>query len=97
RYQRSAAMAAQIEAAIPAFARWLPPGDAVIAGEGSAHGMEGRAWCPTPLALEQLTEAGARLPETPSVDVLRRVNERGFAFDLAHLPSAARCTTEDEV
>jgi len=44
-----------------------------------AHGLEGRAWSPTPRALAMLTRAGAVVPDAPGLDVLRRANSRPFA------------------
>jgi hypothetical protein len=43
------------------------------------RGLEGRAWSPTPRALARLAAAGARVPATPGLDVLRTVNARPFA------------------
>jgi hypothetical protein len=71
---------------------WPPallPGPA-SPSRASARGLEGRAWCPTRWALEQLAAAGARLPAAPPMEVLRRVNHRRFALELgSHLPSSA--------
>ncbi|HEX2733056.1 MAG TPA: hypothetical protein VHM70_15710 [Polyangiaceae bacterium] len=39
-------------------------------------------WCPTPCALEWLSQMSARTPQAPSVDVLRTVNRRTFLFSL---------------
>ncbi len=69
-----------------ALARAMPlPEGAVLVtpGEPIPAGCEGRLWCPTPRSLAALTAAGASLPETPSLDVVRRVNERAFASELA--------------
>jgi hypothetical protein len=44
--------------------------------------LVGRAWCPTPLALAALRAAGVEPEPHPTVDVLRRVNHRRFAFEL---------------
>ena len=64
---------------------------------GSAIGLEGRAWCPTPRALRSLTIAGATLPDAPAIDVLRHVNHRRFAADLGRtLPDAWFVTTVDD-
>ncbi|MFK7990952.1 MAG: hypothetical protein AB8I08_33335 [Sandaracinaceae bacterium] len=69
----------------------LPEGDAWIEHvEGDARGWEGAAWCPTPSALQQLSSRGASLPGSPGVGVLRRVNDRAFAFALHALPDARR-------
>jgi uncharacterized ferritin-like protein (DUF455 family) len=69
------------------------PGDVIVdehTQPGSARGLVGRAWCPTPRALALLERAGAVLDgPAPSLDVLRRVNARPFTADLrAHLEGA---------
>jgi len=51
----------------------------IPASEMDAHGLEGRAWSPTPSALARLRSAGAVVPRAPSVDALRAVNARPFA------------------
>lgn len=51
-------------------------------GASSLAGYVGRCWCPTPLALEKLREAGAAPEAHPTPDVLRRVNHRLFAHEL---------------
>lgn len=60
------------------------PGDRVLTQEdclaGSARGLEGVAWSPTPRALALLELAGAELRPAPSFDTLRRVNMRPFAL-----------------
>ncbi|WP_394829057.1 hypothetical protein [Pendulispora albinea] len=68
----------------------LGPNDVLVdAVSARAHGMPGRAFCPTPRALKLLSQAGA-LPEPhPPVDVLRRVNSRAFSSAMGDtLPSA---------
>ncbi len=63
------------------------PGDVVLDDEGPldpvtlerARGLAGLAWSPTPRALARLRAAGAVLPDTPDVAVLRAVNARPFA------------------
>ncbi len=47
-----------------------------------ARGAVGRAFCPTPRALAILRRAGAEPEPHPPLDVLRRVNSRGFASAL---------------
>jgi hypothetical protein len=59
--------------------------DVVIDDEtpaGVARGLPGRAFCPTPRALELLRRAGAEPEPHPSVEALRRVNGRAFASGL---------------
>ena len=67
----------------------LAPGDRVL--DGPALGEPARAWCPTPSALARIAQAGALVPPAPSVEILRAVNERGFAHALG--PSLATCCT----
>lgn len=50
----------------------------------------GQAWCPTPSALTCLGQAGARLPATPSLPVLQRVNHRAFCAQLGQTLEGAR-------
>jgi hypothetical protein len=47
----------------------------------SHTGIRGRAWCPTPRALDALARAGASVPPAPPLDVLRRVNDRTFSIE----------------
>jgi hypothetical protein len=74
----------------------LAPGDVLVdeASEPlSARGLPGRAFCPTPRALEVLRRAGAVPEPHPSLDVLRRVNSRAFASSLGTtLPGGAFVT-----
>jgi phosphoribosylaminoimidazole carboxylase (NCAIR synthetase) len=77
----SAKMAARIRELEPRLAALV--GGARVVHEGErADGLRGRAWCPTPSALDRLRGAGALLPHVPSFAVLRRVNHRRFSFDL---------------
>lgn len=57
------------------------PQDVVLGMDelGSARGLPGMAWCPTPRALAQLAAAGAQAVAAPSLAVLRAVNARPFA------------------
>lgn len=58
----------------------------------------GRAWCPTPWALNRLAQAGITPEPSPSVDVLRRVNHRQFASQLeSGLPGAGFASDEHMV
>lgn len=54
----------------------------VEAGAAVPEGAVGAAWCPTPAARRRLEAAGVTPPPAPEVEVLRRVNGRGFAADL---------------
>jgi hypothetical protein len=64
--------------------RALMAPDDVLAAPGlvDAHLFTGRAWSPTPFALEALRKAGVTPEPHPSVEVLRRVNHRRFAHEL---------------
>jgi len=72
---RVATLAARIEGLVP-------PGDVRIDLVSDASGFNGRAWCPTPRALQLLEESGATLPPFPPLEVLRRVNHRAFCAEL---------------
>jgi hypothetical protein len=45
------------------------------------------AWSPTPNALREARRAHLRVPPAPPLDVLRRVNHRRFALDVAASPA----------
>jgi hypothetical protein len=80
----------------------LRPGDVVLSGhdvlsEVAAGGGRaanarylGRAWCPTPRALQRLVETGATPVAAPSLSVLRRVNHRRFTAELGQMLPGAR-------
>jgi hypothetical protein len=80
--------------------RLVPDGDVILREwetttdlEGPAFGarrLEGRAFCPTPRALALLTRAGANVPASPSLEVLRRVNHRAFCAELGQTLPLAR-------
>ena len=74
----------------------LRPGDVLVDESSlslSARGLRGRAFCPTPRALDALRRAGADPEPHPAFDVLRRVNSRAFAASLgATMPDAAFVT-----
>ena len=65
------------EMRLPEGAIWLRPGMKV------PEGYVARLWCPTPRALAVAASSGAPVGASPPIDVVRTVNERGFAFDLA--------------
>jgi hypothetical protein len=60
----------------------VAPGDIVLDRDcirpGEAEGFDGRAWSPTLGARNALQLAGAELGETPSMEILQRVNARPF-------------------
>jgi hypothetical protein len=67
--------------------RLLGPSDVLVEQAGSLsasdrQGLRGRAWCPSPIALEQMRSAGIEPEPHPSAEVLRRVNHRAFAHQL---------------
>jgi hypothetical protein len=74
----------------------LGPGDILVdesSASGSARGLLGRAFCPTPRALDALRRAGADPEPHPPFEVLRRVNSRAFAASLGPtMPDAAFVT-----
>jgi len=43
-----------------------------------------QAFCPTPNALGRIARLGLAAPAAPGIDVLRRVNDRGFCAELGH-------------
>ncbi len=96
KYEPSARVKRAMKAPMARLAVRLLGADDVLVDEGSppmARGRVGRAFCPTPRAIEILTCAGARPEPSPSVDVLRRVNSRAFASALGStLPGAAFVT-----
>lgn len=66
------------EVRLPEGALLVHPGAPIPAGH------EARLWCPTPRAVAAARRAGLELPEAPPLEVVRRVNERGFAASLSH-------------
>ncbi|MEZ4256637.1 MAG: hypothetical protein R3A78_13165 [Polyangiales bacterium] len=84
-YTPSADLRALVEAHADGAARAVfEPGDVRVDARtaGSVAGLPGNAWCPTPSALGALRAAGARVPDAPSIDVLRAVNDRAFSAAL---------------
>jgi hypothetical protein len=81
------AMTARVVSLLPRLEGLLAPGDTVLWPSrddvsSSRRDVMGRAWCPTPWALRRLQQAGARVPPSPSLAVLRLVNHRRFAHAL---------------
>lgn len=89
-YRRSARMGAHLRRFAEHLGQLVRPGDLVLDGGADAQGRGGRAWCPTPSAVRALAEAGAVVTGVPGLQVLRRVNGRRFAYELAdgELPGA---------
>lgn len=82
RWTAPRALGAKLDAIAAAMP--LPEGAVLVTpGAELPAGFEGRVWCPTPRALLALERAGASLPNVPTVEVVRRVNERAFAAELA--------------
>lgn len=79
----------------------LASGDVLVGREprpGEARGRRGLAWCPTPRALAALVAAGAEPAPTPSLEVLRAVNDRAFCASLGHdLPGALFARSLEEI
>ncbi len=94
------AMTERVQSLLPRLAPLMRPGDQII-WPGDARvdrSFIGRAWCPTRWALERMEKAGVRIPKTPSIEVLRRVNHRRFNHQLGqHLPGAGYVENEAEL
>jgi hypothetical protein len=59
------------------------PNDVLLRpGLENSGALTGRAWCPTPRALAAMAAAGVEPEPHPTLEVLRRVNHRHFAFEL---------------
>jgi hypothetical protein len=62
-------------------------GPRAAALETSWEGFEGCAWCPTVTALARLRGLGLEVPPAPTMETLRRANDRAFSSELGqHLP-----------
>ena len=81
---RAEAFAAQLGADVVALVPGRPLGRHPL--QGMLQEMPGVCWCPTPRALELLAACGARVPPTPPLAVLQRVNHRAFASALGSTP-----------
>jgi hypothetical protein len=98
RHAPSAAVRARIEGLARAIAETLPPGDRVIDPPlGVAAGVRAAFWCPTPQAVAIARRAGLEIGPVPDAEVLRRVNERGFALPLDDLEDVVRATDPEVV
>lgn len=95
-YTRSDAMARQLRAAAVRVKGLIGDHDVLVDDAAGAKtpkpaaGLQGDAWCPTPRALSTLRAAGAVVPEAPSLEVLRRVNDRAFAIAIDPGPLDSR-------
>jgi len=85
--------------AAPLLGTLVPRGDLVLDGSGvRADDLPGRAFSPTPRALERLRSAGARPPSAPPLEVLQRVASRAFSAELGlGLPGARLAKSLAEV
>jgi hypothetical protein len=92
-YTPSASMIARVRSLGEHFP--LPDGDRTI--DRASTGDRAVAWCPTPRALRAIVHAGLTPPRAPSFEVLRTVNERGFALALDDMEGAIRATSIEEV
>lgn len=82
-HNASAKLAEQLEQYRRLARNLLAAGDVEITEPlPTAGSLVGRAWCPTPNAIGALRRAGISPEPHPSVDVLRSVNHRRFAFEL---------------
>lgn len=97
-YAPSARVLAAMRPHVERLARsLLAPGDVLLADVDRASGLVGRAFCPTPRAIEALRRAGAVVPPHPPASVLRRVNARGFCAGLGRtMDDASFVTTEED-
>ena len=94
----SAAMIARHASLVDRLIGLVAPEDVVVRDGVDARGLMGRAWCPTPTALAQMKRAGAEAPRAPSLEILRRANDRAFSAALGQtLPGASLATSRDEV
>lgn len=79
--------------------RLLGAADVLVGPETPPEpGLVGRAWCPTPLALDRLRRWGSAPEPHPDAATLRRVNHRLFAHELGGgLPGQAYVTSRDQL
>lgn len=68
----------------------LAPGDLLVQGDTKVPpGTVGRAWCPTPSAIARLEAAGATPEKSPSLEVLKAVNDRAFSASMGQTLAGA--------
>lgn len=96
RYTPGAAIEARTRALASSVA--IPSDDRLVGRDSIEECTRGRAWCPTPRALALLGTLAVD-PVPPSFEILRRVNERGFAHALSEgeLSGALRATSIDAI
>ena len=89
-WEPSQALKEVLEAVSKEAERLLAPGDILVDGDTQVPpGTVGRAWCPTPSAIARLEAAGAVPEESPSMEVLRAVNDRAFSASMGQTLSGA--------
>src|SRR5258706_12197964 len=102
-YTPSAAVLCRFQSLVSRLGGLIPAGDALLEAWNQEHTaaegpFEGRAFCPTPLALRALANVGASIAKAPTIDVLRRVNHRAFSAELGQpLPGARFVWTREEL
>lgn len=105
-YRAPARVRRALEPMLPHARRLMGAADASLDSEGNdapAPASDGppwlgATWCPTPSALRRLSRAGAELPPSPSLEILRRVNHRRFYVELGGgAPGARYVSDEDEL
>jgi hypothetical protein len=98
-YVPSPQVLARARAFAPRATDLLGPDDAVVEEGRRLEGeLPVRAWCPTPRAHAVARRAGLELGPAPSLEVLRRVNDRRFSAELGQtLPGAAFAVALEEV
>lgn len=101
-YTRSRPTAKRMREYLKRASALAGPGDVIVddgvVPETPGDVFLGQAWCPTPRALAVLHKAGAVPPAAPSLEVLRRTNNRRFAADLGqHLDGACFVTNIEDL
>jgi hypothetical protein len=88
---------ARVESLLPTLRLLMLPQDEVLwpGAEQTLHAHQGRAWCPTNWACEQLRRAGLGVPAAPPLKVLRQVNHRRFAHELGQALPGARFVQDE--
>lgn len=75
----------------------LHAGDGIVGESTAVQGVRGQAWSPTPSALRQLADAGALVPEGPSLESLIQANARETFASLDPLPGSRICADLEAV
>jgi len=80
-YCRSRATESLIAQQVPALRESLLDPKDYVFGESVPQGTRGIAWSPTPSSLQIIKEQGWEHVDHASIDVIRRVNNKGFLVD----------------